>query len=119
MSTDPNDYTGTWNEVMQRAKGAGVGKDDWQSRCARLSALALLSLCSGTMHEYGKDDVCYRLTGRAVRLRSLLGMSVAASAYPSVRYHATKPPVTVKDEQGQSLGEGVGGCACRLSKRPS
>jgi hypothetical protein len=107
MSTDPNDYTNAWNEVMQRAKRKGIRNDDLQARCARLSAFGLAVAVQRNDVRVGKDDICYRLTGRVVRLRSLLGLSVAPNPFPSVRYHATKPPVTVKDEdEDKALGEG-------------
>ncbi|HJZ78082.1 MAG TPA: hypothetical protein VKE51_40425 [Vicinamibacterales bacterium] len=44
MSTDANDYTTTWTGVLDRATRAGVSKDDWYSRCARLSGFGLTVL---------------------------------------------------------------------------
>ena len=53
---------------------------------------------------------CPRTLGRysrAVRLLNLLGRNVDPSAYPKVKYDATKEPVTVDDEDAErALGEG-------------
>lgn len=107
MSTNANDYTRTWTGVLSHVEKAGISKDDWYSRCARLGGFGLTVPVQPNPSFQGPDAMCYRLTGRAVRLLKLLGRNVDPSAYPSWRYHATKPAVVVNDEDEDSrLGEG-------------
>ena len=104
MSTDANDYTNTWTGVLDHATRAGFSKDDWYARCGRLSGFGLVAQVPSSV---GPDALCYRLTGRAVRLLGLLGRSTNPGEYPKVKYHATKEPVTVDDEDEESaLGDG-------------
>ena len=107
MSTDANDYTKTWTGVLDHAQKAGVSKDDWSSRCARLGGFGLTVLVQPNPSFQRTDDTCYRLTGRAVRLLKLLGRNVDPSEYPKVLYNAAGSKVTVEDEdQAKGLGEG-------------
>src|SRR5262249_30956705 len=107
MSTDANDYTTIWTGVLDRATRAGVSKDDWYSRCARLSGFGLTVLVYPNQSQQGPDAICFRLTGRAVRLLQLLGVNTDPGVYPRWKYHATEEARTVQDEdEERRLGPG-------------
>jgi len=107
MSTDANDYTEKWTDVLDHATKAGVSKDDWYSRCGRLSGFGLVLPVKANSISQATEDGCYRLTSRAVRLLGLLGRNLDRTAYPKTLYHAAMEPVTVDDEDEESaLGEG-------------
>jgi hypothetical protein len=98
MSTGADNYSKGWKEVLERARTSGFVQDDWYSECARLSGFGLALQVQANPSYQGPDSVCYRLTGRAVRLLNLLGMNTDSGAYPSVRYHPTLGTKTVNDE---------------------
>jgi len=105
MSTNANDFTSTWKEVL--SDKAVISRDDWDARCGRLSGFGLTSAVQPNPVQQSPDMNCFRLTGRAVRLLGLLGRNVNPGAYPTWRYHATKEAVIVKDEdEDRALGEG-------------
>jgi hypothetical protein len=107
MSTDANDFTGKWKDILEQASKQSITKDDWYSRCARLSGFGLTALVQSNAAHQGPDAMCYRLTGRAVRLLKLLGKNIDPGAYPAWRYHPTKPEQIVNDEEEDlALGEG-------------
>jgi hypothetical protein len=107
MSTDANDYTRQWNEVLERAKVLGVGVDDWYSQCGRLNGFGLVLVVPSSAAFQGADATCYRVTGRAARLLDLLGVAKAPSPYPSWRYHPVHEGRIVHDEdEDRVLGEG-------------
>ena len=64
MSTNANDYTNTWSGVLSHVEKAGVSKDDWYSRCGRLSGFGLALQVQPSSSSQGTEDTCYRLTGR-------------------------------------------------------
>ena len=71
MSTDSNDYTRTWKDLLDIVERAGISRDDWDSRCGRLAGFGLTSPVQPNPSFQGPDAVCFRLTGRAVRLLEL------------------------------------------------
>jgi hypothetical protein len=80
MSMKANDYTSTWGKVLERAATVGISKDDWYSRCARLSGFGLAIMVPPNQNDQGPDAICYRMTGRTVRLLELvLGFSRMAN----------------------------------------
>jgi hypothetical protein len=105
MSTDANDYTKDWKQVLSHASEKGFSPDEWYSRIARLSGFGLALQVQSNLAHQGPDAVCYRLTGRAARLMKLLGVLVDPREYPRVLYHRTNPPRTVQDhEEERRLG---------------
>jgi hypothetical protein len=107
MSTDANDYTENWKNVVGNVQKKGLSKDEWASRCARLMAFGMAVTVQPNAGRQAPDDQCYRLTGRGVRLMQLLGRDVNVGSYPRVKYHRTKPSVTVDDEDAErALGDG-------------
>lgn len=107
MSTSANDYTSTWKSVLEVADKAAILRDDWDSRCGRLAGFGLTSAVQPNPSHQSPDMICFRLTGRAVRLLGLFGRNINPGAYPSVRYHREKGTVTVHDEDAdRALGDG-------------
>lgn len=107
MSTDANDYTGTWSNVMESVVKAGISNDDWESRCARLSGFGLMVTVRANPAHQDTKTTPFRLTGRAGRLMQLLGRNVDPGAYPAVRYHRDGSQRTVQNEdEDRALGEG-------------
>jgi hypothetical protein len=107
MTTDANDYTSTWPSVLDAAEKAGVSRDDWYSRCGRLGGFGLAGLVQSNPGYQGTGDMCYRVTGRAVRLLQLLGDFSHPEKYPTWRYHATEPARIVNTiEEDRALGSG-------------
>lgn len=98
MSTDANDYTENWKNVVGNVQKKGLSKDEWASRCARLMGFGMAVTVEPNAGRQAPDDQCYRLTGRGVRLMQLLGRDVNVGSYPRVRTHPVKGQVTVDDE---------------------
>jgi hypothetical protein len=73
MSTDANHYTSTWTEVLSHVGQARITRDDWYSRCGRLVGFGLANEVQRNPTHQSPSDACFRITGRAVRLMSLLG----------------------------------------------
>lgn len=73
MSTDANRYTSTWTGVLSHVEEAGITKDDWYSRCGRLTGFGLANEVQRNPAHQSPSDACFRITGRAVRLMGLLG----------------------------------------------
>ena len=66
----------------------------------------------------GNDAMCYRLTGRGVRLLKVLGMNVDPGAYPAVFYNAAGQTVTVNDEdERDALGDGWADTPAAFAKK--
>lgn len=105
MSTDANSYTKEWKDILEAADRSAISRDDWYSRCARLSGFGLALQVQPNLAFQGPDAVCYRLTGRAARLMQLLGVFVDPRQYPKVKYHRSKPSCTVRNpEEERGLG---------------
>jgi hypothetical protein len=109
MSSDANEYTKDWRQVVDGAAKEGIARDDWYAECGRLTGFGLALPVQSNPSYQGPDAMCYRLTGRAVRLLALLGYNVDPRAYPAVRYHRDHEPRSVQDEdEDRALGEGWG-----------
>jgi hypothetical protein len=85
---------------------AAHSKDDWYSRCGRLGGFGL-TLPVPTNQNALADPVL-RISTRGVKLLDMLGLKIGDPLhYPKMKYHATKEPVTVKDEiEERNLGDG-------------
>lgn len=107
FSTDMNDYNKGWKDVLEIVAQKSVSKEEWASRCARLSGFGLAVQVPPNMAYQGTGDVCFRLTTRATRLLALLGRSTDPGTYPKAKYHRNEPVRIVNDEDEESaLGPG-------------
>lgn len=107
FSTDSNDYNRGWKDVLTIVSKRAVSKDEWASRCARLSGFGLAVQVPSNASFQGTDGVCFRLTTRATRLLALLGHNTDPGAYPRVKYHRNEKPRIVHDEDEEAaLGSG-------------
>lgn len=107
FSTDPSDYNRGWSVLLTIVSERGVSKDEWSSRCARLSGFGLAVQVPSNPSHQRTDDVCFRLTSRAARLLALLGQDTDHDAYPRVKYHRNLPAQFVADKAAEAaLGPG-------------
>ena len=107
MSTNVNDYTSSWNTIVDNARKQGIPRDEWQHRCLRLTGYGLLAPVQPNSTFQGLEDSCYRLTSAGVRLLGLLGRNIDTAAYPAWRYHPSQKPTVVNDEDEEAaLGPG-------------
>lgn len=107
MSTDNPAYMSKWTAMLAHVSKAGVTKDDWLSRCARLSGFGLTVPVDSPNRAEANHLPCYRLTSRAVRLLQALGLFLPPNAYPVVRYHPTLGSRTFQNEdEDADRGEG-------------
>jgi hypothetical protein len=105
MSMNPNEFTVSWKELLARVDELQISRDDWDARCGRLAGFGLAAPVQPNPTRAGNEGMCFRVTGRGVRLLELLGRNVQPGAYPSMRYHPTKKPCVVQDEnEDRALG---------------
>lgn len=106
MSTDANDYTSSWKQVLERAAKANFDLEEWYSTCGRLGGFGLVLPVQPNQAHQGPDATCYRLTTKATRLLRSLGFDADPRAYPKVvRNNGQERTVQDQDEH-LALGEG-------------
>jgi hypothetical protein len=112
MSRRPGDFTSSWGKVLADAAAHGISADDWEARCGRLVGFGLAAPLAPPNPRVSvspsTEDVCFRLTSRAVRLLELLmEQRLYPKRYPKVLYHPTLGNKTVQDEDDhQRAGQG-------------
>ena len=76
MHTDGNRYTGEWNRVIGfAASRLHWHSDELYSRCGRLAGFGLALEVQRNGSHQGPSDHCFRLTGKAVQLLRMLGVT--------------------------------------------
>lgn len=107
MSTDANDYTSTWKEVLSAALKAALGHEEWYSQCGRLTGFGLVLPVQPNQAHQGPGATCYRLTTKAVRLLNALGYRADPSAYPKWIYKPKGEKRLVQDhDEHLAAGDG-------------
>lgn len=107
MSTDANDYTSTWKDVLASAQKAGLGHEEWYSQCGRLTGFGLVLPVQSNQAHQGPGAICYRLTTKATRLLNALGYKADPSAYPKWIYRPGGQKRLVQDhDEYVQFGEG-------------
>ena len=71
-STDPNPYTEKIKEVVTAVDRSGLSRDDFYSRCSRLSGFGLALEVQRNDGRMSPGDHCFRLTKRGVQLLELI-----------------------------------------------
>jgi hypothetical protein len=107
MSTDANDYTAKWKEVIEAAQKIGISREEWYSRCGRLSGFGLVLAVQSNQAHQGPGDTCFRLTTRAVRLLNSIGYPAVHGAYPRWLYKPGAVEKLVNDpDEHRAAGDG-------------
>lgn len=107
MSTDLNRFSEGCRSLVQHVLAKGATKDDWDSRCGRLSGFGLANPVRANPSHQARTITAIDSLAAPFGYSSFSdGMSMRGS-YPAMRYHPTHGEKRVEDEdEDLALGEG-------------